>query len=140
MAIPVPPIGSVTTLWQNRSVAAVQQYKDSIQQSGSRWQTAVDSSEDDWQNGVNVAASNGAYGRGVQGKASLYVDRAVSLGGNRYPTGIQAATTSYTAKMGKVLGIIANVTLPPRGPVGSNLSRVSAVTDLLHQAKISGQI
>lgn len=140
MAIPVPPIGEVTTLWQNRSVAAVQQYKDRIAQAGSRWQAGADQAEDEWQSGVNMAASVGAYGRGVAGKAALYVDRAVNLGSQRYPTGVQAATTTYNTRMGKVLGIIANVTLPPRGPVGSNLSRVSAVTDALHQAKLSGSL
>jgi hypothetical protein len=42
--------------------------------------------------------------------------------------------------MGKVLGVIANITLPPRQATGGNQARSSLVSDTLHQAKLAGQI
>lgn len=140
MAIKVPPIGQVTTLWQHRASAAINEYKSGVQGAGQAWQSAVDESEDDWQNGVNMAAGNRAYSRGVGGKAALYVDKAVNLGATRYSSGIGAATGAYTTGMGKVLGIISGVNLPARVAVGGNNARSAAVADRLHQAKIQGEL
>jgi len=140
MAIKVPPIGTVTTLWQTRAVAAVNEYKVNVGTAGQTWQTAVDNAEDEWSMGVNQAVSTHAYPRGTQGKAALYTDKAVNIGGVRYGPGIQAATNAYSTGMGKVLNVIANVTLPPRMAAGSNMARSAAVADALHQAKLAGQV
>lgn len=140
MAIKVPPIGQVTTLWQSRSVAAVNEYKNGVQQAGADWQTGVDGAEDNWVAGVNSAAGAHSYRSGVAGKSTAYVDRAVNLGASRFGPGVQAATSAYTQNMGKVLQVIAGVNLPPRMATGSNEGRSSAVSNALHQAKMSGQI
>lgn len=138
--IKVPPIGTVTTLWQTRSVAAVNEYRNGVQGAGQDWQTAVDGAEDNWSAGVAQAAGAHSYQHGVQGKAGTYVDRAVNVGAGRFGPGIQAATNAYQAGMGKVLGVIANITLPPRQATGSNQGRANIVSDTLHQAKLAGQI
>jgi hypothetical protein len=140
VAIKVPPIGTVVALWQSRSAQAVTEYKNGIQGAGGTWQAAVDDAEDNWSAGVNMAAGAHSFSRGVQGKAALYVTKAVEIGATRYGPGINAAGPQYNTGMGKVLAVIANITLPPRMPAGSNQGRSSAVSDALHQAKISGQI
>lgn len=140
MAIPVPPIGVVTTLWQSRTVAAVPEYRTNVGQAGQKWQSGVDTAEDEWSMGVNNAVASHAYPRGVQGKAALYTDRAVNIGAGRLGPGVQAATNAYTSGMGKVLAVIANVTLPPRMAAGSNMGRSQVVADALHQAKLAGQL
>jgi len=140
MAIKVPPIGQVTTLWQSRSAAATNEYKNGVQSAGADWQAGVDNAEGNWVSGVNQAAGNGAYKNGVTGKSSKYVDKAVNLGASRYTAGVQAATTAYQTGMGKVLQVISGINLPARGPVGSNQARASVVSDQLHQAKQQGQI
>jgi hypothetical protein len=140
MAIKVPPIGQVTSLWQTRSAGATQQYRDGVSNAGGSWQTAVDNAEDNWSQGVSAAAGAHAYRNGTQGKGGHYVDRAVNVGAGRFGPGVQAATQAYTSGMGKVLGVIAGVNLPPRNVTGSNQGRSSAVDDALHQAKLAGQI
>ena len=140
MAIKVPPVGQVVTLWQTRSVQAVNEYKTNVGQAGQAWQSAVDESEDDWASGVSIAASNHSYSRNVAGKGSHYTDKAMNLGATRYGPGVQGAGNAYSGAMTKVLGVIANVNLPARGPVGTNDARVSAVSNALHQAKLAGQV
>ncbi len=140
MAIPVPQVGTVTTLWQQRSVAAVNEYRAGVQGAGQNWQQGVDGAEDNWVAGVNAAAANDSYQRGVSNKAAKYVDKAVNLGAGRYGPGVQAATNAYQSGMGKVLSEISAITLPPRMPAGSNAARSAAVADALHQAKIAGRL
>lgn len=140
MSIPVPPIGQVTALWQQRSQAATTEYKNGVSGAGSAWQQGVDNASDNWQMGVAQAAGNGAYGKGVTGKASIYVDKAVNVGAGRYSSGVAAGGNAYNSGMGKVLAVIAQVNLPPRNVAGSNGARSDAVAAALHQAKIQGQI
>lgn len=138
--IKVPPIGQVTSLWQTRSVAATTEYRNGVQGAGQDWQTAVDNAEDEWQQGVANAAGAHAYRNNVAGKAGIYVDKAVNVGATRFGPGVQAATGKYTSGMGKVLGEIANITLPARMATGSNGGRSQAVSDALHQAKLAGRL
>lgn len=140
MAIKVPPIGTVTSLWQTRSVAASPQYKEGVGQAGQAWQTGVDNGEDNWSSGVAQAAGAHSYRTGVANKAGLYVDKATNIGAARYGQGVQGATNAYQTGMGKVLAVISGITLPPRMATGSNQGRSAAVADMLHQAKLSGQI
>lgn len=138
--IKVPPIGVVTTLWQSRSVAATAEYRAGVQGAGQDWQTGVDNGEDDWMNGVAAAAGAHAYRNNVAGKAGHYVDRAVNVGAGRFGPGVQSATAAFTAGMGKVLGEISGINLPPRMATGSNGARSQAVADALHQAKLAGRL
>ena len=140
MAITVPPIGVVVTKWQTRASGASNDYKIGVQGAGGAWQTGVDGAEQNWSTGVSTASANHFYSRGVNGKQAVYVDRSVNIGAGRYGGGIQAAVNQYTTGMGKVLAVIAGVTLPPKLATGSNNARVTAVTDALHQAKLSGQL
>lgn len=140
MAIKVPPIGTVTSLWQSRSVGATNEYKSGIQGAGQTWQSAVDEAQDNWSAGVSIAAGANAYQRGVSGKASTYVDKAMNIGASRFGPGVQAATNAYQQGMGKVLAVIGAVNLPARNATGSNGARSTAVSDALHQAKLAGQV
>lgn len=139
MAISVPPVATVVTKWSSRASGATTDYKNGVQGAGQAWQTGVDNAEGNWSVGVSNAAGNHAYSRGVGGKASTYVDMAVNLGGNRYAGGIQAGVNKFQTGIGKVLGVISGVTLPPRGPTGTNGARSEAVDLALHQAKMNGQ-
>lgn len=140
MAISVPPTATVVTKWTTRATGATTDYKNGVQGAGQAWQTGVDGAEGNWSTGVSTAAGNHAYSRGVSGKASTYVDMAVNLGANRYSGGIQAGVNKFNVGIGKVLGVISGITLPARGPTGTNDARVSAVDTALHQAKLNGQL
>lgn len=139
MALTVKSLAVTTQKWQQNSGQAVTAYKDAVNQSGQKWQTGVDGAEGNWSAGVAAAAGNHAFTHGVNGKASVYVQRSIELGAVRYQPGITAGVPKYSQNMGKVLGIEAGLSLPPRGPVGSNMGRSQFVADALHQAKLQGQ-
>lgn len=140
MAIKVPSAATVTTKWQTRAVSASGDYKTGVSGAGSDWQAGVDGAENNWASGVGSAAANHSYSRGVAGKASTYVDMATNIGASRYGTGVQAATNKYNTAIGKVLGVISAISLPPRTATGTNGARVEAVDTALHQAKLNGTI
>lgn len=138
--ITVKPIGTVVTLWQQRSVAAMPQYRDGVSGAGQKWQSSVDTAQANWAAGVGQAVAANSYDHGVAGKAGKYVDKSVNVGAGRFGPGVQAATAAFTAGMGKVLGVISGITLPARMAKGSNDARAAAVSAALHQAKLAGQL
>ncbi len=61
------------------------------------------------------------------------------LGPGRYSEGVRAAEPEYRAGFAPYHAVIANTTLPPRGPKGSpeNIDRVRAIAEALHDQKIN---
>ena len=67
---------------------------------------------------------------------------AVEVGANRYAEGVRAKAEKYAQRIAKVLAILKEIQLPPRGPRGDprNYERVKAIGQALHQAKVEGKI
>jgi hypothetical protein len=139
MALDVKSIAVTAQRWTAGGQGAVQSYKDGINRSGSKWQTAVDAAQPAWQAGVAAAAGANSFMHGVSGKAAVYVQKSVDIGSGRYPGGITGGLAKFTTNMGKVLAIIASETLPARGAVGTNSARSTQLANDLHQAKLNGQ-
>lgn len=140
MAISVPPVETVVSKWSANAGRAGSDYGTAVQSAGPSWQAGVDNAEPNWSAGVNAAAGRHAYTTGVQGKAQNYVAMAMGIGAQRYPSGIQAGVNKFRTGIGKVLAVEAGITLPGRGPTGTNEARSTAVSTALHQAKINGQL
>ena len=141
MAILVPSAGAATAKWQSRAVVSANDYKTAVAQAGGRWQGAVDQSGPAWDFGVSQAMSNNSYPQGVQGKGGTYQTNAADKGFRNYGPGVQGATNAFNTAIGKVLNVIAGLTLPPKGGPGNpaNLQRASIIDDALHAAKLAGQ-
>ena len=138
MAIRVPTAQEAADKWASVTPTRQPDYVRGVQGAGSAWQAGVDAAPQLWATAVAQAASNGEWSRGVAGKSSKYQTNASTIGAQRFGQGVTAAKPAYTTAMGPVLSVIAGVILPPRGVAGSNLSRVQAINDALHNWKISG--
>lgn len=140
MAITVPTAQAATQKWSTRAQGATADYKAAVSTAGARWQEATSSSGPIWAVEVQKAVANGRFESGVANKASEYQTQAAGKGANNYGGGITAGATKYTNKIGKVLGVISNVVLPPPGPRNSpqNYSRSTAIGNALNAAKMQG--
>lgn len=128
------------TLFQTRASGAGAQYTAGVTAAGPKWSTNTTASAPNWAAGVQAAIADGRFSNGVNGAQGKYVTNASGKGARNYPVAVATAGPAWLAKTQPFLTVISNITLPPRGPVGSqlNISRVQAVTDALRQAKLSG--
>lgn len=137
MAINVPTATEVADKWASVTPTRQADYVKGVSGAGGRWQTGVDGSAQLWASATATAAANGEWGRGVSGKGGKYQTNASTIGAQRFGQGVTAAKPTYLAAMGPVLQVIAGVNLPPRQISGSNIARVQAVDDALHNYKIT---
>lgn len=139
MAIVIPSMSEISASWVQGAGAGAANYRKGVLNSAVDWEGPTQAAEDTWSTAVIEAAGSGRFGAGV-GKAgnSKWRERSSTLGAQRFPSGIAAATDDYQRGFAPYRDVIANLNLPPRGPRGSaaNLQRVQVVTDALHQRRL----
>lgn len=139
MAVTVKNAAQSAALFAQRAQAAGPQYTAGVTAAGPSWSANTTASAPNWAAGVQAAITDGRFANGVQGAQQKYVTNASGKGARNYPAAVASAGPAWQAGTQPYLTTIANLTLPPRGPVGSpqNNLRVSAVTDALRQQKLN---
>lgn len=112
-----------------RAQAAAPDYKDGVAGAGGDWENNTKASEPNYEQGVQLAITRKAFGRGVSGSASKYQTNAVNLGAPRYGPGIANAKQAWQAGVEPAFNVLKSLTLPPKGPRRSpqNQQRANAV-------------
>lgn len=99
-----------------RGSAASQDFETGVQNSSdSDWQTGAQNAEGNWAEGVQQAAANGAYGRGVANPSASWQERTLTLGTQRYSQGVQASTGKYQTAVQPYFDALEALSLSPRG-------------------------
>lgn len=94
-------------------------YKEGVSTAGAKWKSRVDASEESWTQGVQGAISRGAFKKGVgRASADYYTQRAQSLGGDRYPTGVRAGGNNWQEGFQPYHDVLKSMTQSPGGPHG----------------------
>lgn len=120
MAIRLKDIGSLAKKFVTRAGAAGGDYKDGVAGAGADWEARTRASEDAYKQGVTMAANEGRFGKGVSEAGSAkYVQRATTLGAQRYPTGVGAAEGDWAKGFAPYHQALQSLDLPPRGPRGT---------------------
>ena len=131
--------GSIASKWSQRAGAASQDYATGVQGAGSAWQQNTAAAEQAYQDGVTQAIAKKRFGAGVTANAaSRFVRKATTDGPQRFASGVQGSTDSYTAGVQPYLDVLKGVNLPPRGPKGSpaNMQRAQVVAMALRAKKV----
>lgn len=139
MAIRIKDAGTLAKKFVQRASAAGGDYTDGVKNAGGDWETNTKAAEDNYKQGVAAAANRGAFGKGVAAAgAGKYVQRASTLGSQRYPTGIAAAEGEWAKGTQPFLQTLASMNLPPRRPKGDpgNQERANAVARALRAQKV----
>jgi len=139
----MPQIASVNDIgskYERRASTAGPEYSEGVARSSDEeWAAATSDAEDTWSQGVQEAAQNGAFQRGVQNTNKSWQQRASDVGANRYQQGVQASVEEYEAGFAPYRDLISNTSLPPRGPRGDpgNYDRVRQMGQALHDRRQS---
>jgi hypothetical protein len=124
-----------------RGQAAASDYRDGVAAAGSDWAQNTAASEDNYNAGVQDAISRKAFSKGVaKTGAQGYVDRATTVGAQRFPQGIAAAGPAWQDGAQPYLDVARNTNLTPRGPKGSpqNMQRAADMAAAMRRKKVGG--
>lgn len=130
----------IAAKWQRVTPQRTQDYDDGISNPRSDWETQTKAAEGRWKEGVQKAATRGAFAKGVSGAGTeKWQRKAKEIGTRRWGEGVQAAKDDYQAGFAPYADTIANTKLPPRYPKGDprNIDRVSAIAKALRTKKES---
>ena len=127
--------------WKDRSSVATGAYEQGVRSPRTNWEEATKSAEANWKAGIQDAASKGRFGKGVSKAGSAkWQEGALKKGAQRFSQGVQLSGDAYAVGIEPYLQVIRSLTLPPKGPKGSeqNIARVTAVAMALRKKKIGG--
>lgn len=105
------------------------------------WASNTEAAADNWADGVQKAAANKSFSKGVRKAGTAKWSRKVlEVGIGRWGAGVRAATSDYQSGFEPYQGVIAALALPPRYPKGDprNIDRVARLASALHQKKLTG--
>lgn len=137
MAIRIKDTASLAKKFVQRAGAASGDYKDGVAQSGQDWEAGARAGADNYRIAVTQAATEGRFERGIAAAgAAKFVNRATTLGAQRYGTGVQAAEGDWSKGVAPYLDALKGLELPPRRPRGQNADRANAVAQRLHQMRV----
>jgi hypothetical protein len=128
----------VAKKWAARAGAAGADYAAGVNGTTKDWATDTANAAPAWAAGVQTAAANGSFAKGVNNAGTAkWKSKAANVGAARYPQGVAAATPYYQSGIGPVLQTLSALSLPARGPKGDpgNIQRVTAVTTALRKLK-----
>jgi hypothetical protein len=134
----VKDAATVAAKWAARAGAAGQDYAKGVTNTQKDWATDTAAAAPAWAAGVQAAAGNGSFAKGVNAAGTAkWKNKAANVGAARYPQGVAAASQYYQTGIGPVLQVLSGITLPARGPKGDpgNINRVTAVTTALRKLK-----
>lgn len=132
----VKDAGSSATKWSQRASAASGTYTAGVASSTKDQAALAAAAEPLWASSVATAAANKRFSAGLT-KAGVGAWKAgvAAVGGARYSQGVGAAQSKYQQGVAPFFSALSSVTLPARGPKGSNSARVDAVVNALMAAK-----
>lgn len=139
MAIRVKDTAAIARKFVTRAAGAAGDYTEGVRAAGQDWAQNAAASAENFALGVQQAIADNRFRRGVeQAGPQKYVERASTLGAQRYPTGVQAAEGAFAREAAPFLDTIRNLSLPPRRPKGdpANMQRAAAVAEALRKAKV----
>jgi len=134
----VKDAATVAKKWATRAGAAGQDYANGVNGTAKDWASDTAAAAPAWAAGVQTAAANGSFAKGVNAAGTAkWKAKASNVGAARYPQGVAAASQYYQNGIAGVLQVLSAITLPPRGPKGDpgNLNRVAIVTQALRKMK-----
>lgn len=137
----IKPISQITEKWGSNSSRSTGAYTDGVNAPRRSWSQMAAASDQARKDGLAAADARDAFVTGVQRAGDQkWKANATTLGPARFSQGVSNAKPSYQSGFAKYHGVIAGVTLPPRGQKGSpeNIERVRIIASALHTAKTQG--
>jgi len=135
---PVKPIAAAAMKWRNNASNAGAMYEVGVKNPRVNQADAARAANDTWKAAIQQAVTRDAFSKGIAAAgAEKWARGSIEKGITRYPQGVTVSEPIYQSATAKYFDVIANTTLPPRGPTGDprNLQRVVTMANALRAAK-----
>lgn len=132
MGIRIKDTGFLAKKFVRNAGQAGGDYTEGVKQAGSDWEANTKAAGDNWAAGVQQAIGDKRFDKGVSNAgAAKYVERASTVGANRYPQGVAIAENAWSKGVQPHLDAMKGLNLPPRRPKGDpgNRERAHIVAD-----------
>jgi len=140
----MPKIRSITDIankWGTVTPQRTQYFQQGVERPLNDWEENTLAGENAYKQGVQQAANEGRFGRGVSKVGTeKWKKKATTVGVQRWAPGVQVAQDEYAKGFGPMAEVIESTDLPPRYPRGDprNMERSAAMARALAQARIQG--
>ena len=141
MALKIKSAPEIAQKYSRVTPLRMEDYEEGIRDtSPEEYEAPTIAAEGNYERGVTQAIARKAFSKGVSGSGSKWKKNSLNPGPTRFSEGTREATQAFAEGFAPFRDVIANLTLPPRGPVGDpkNIERVRAVDDALRKAKLAG--
>jgi len=132
---------AIAEKWSRVTPQRQADYEAGVKAPGKDWAANTRNAADSWAQGVQQAAANGSFAKGVQSAGTeKWQRKTVEIGIGRWGAGVRAGGADYQAGFDPYRQTLAALTLPPRYPKGDprNIDRVAQIASALHNKKVSG--
>jgi hypothetical protein len=138
-AIRVKDTATIAKKFVRNASAAAGDYKIGVEAAGADWESNARAGEGNYEAGVQQSIADKRFSKGIAAAGQQkYVQRASSLGAQRFPTGVGAAEGEFAKGAQPYLDALKGMDLPPRRPKGDpgNQLRAQAVAARLRAIKL----
>lgn len=139
MAIKVTPAADAAKKFVDVTPGRQAYYESGVKGAGPDWEANTILAKAAFKSAVSAANIDQMFAGGVKkAGAAKYANKAGTLGAQRFSSGVQASAADYQTGVDPYLQVIANETLPARGPRGAvgNLQRVQQIATDLNKKRL----
>lgn len=137
----IKPLNAIRKKWETNASSrqASEAYKDGINSPRADWKERTVAADDARKAGLAAADERDAFVEGVEDAGTAkWKERSLKFGPTRFSQGVKETGDDYAKGFAPFHSVIAQLSLPPRGPKGSpeNIERVKVIAEALHNEKI----
>jgi len=126
--------------WARVTPQRTQDYQEGVQNPTQDWEAATIKAEDNYKTGVQKAAAEGRFGKGVKKAGTAkWQKNTLEKGPNRFAEGVAVSEPEFQQGFEPFREVIAATQLPPRFPKGDprNIDRVKVIAEALRKKKVA---
>ncbi|MBA7588414.1 hypothetical protein ES708_30470 [subsurface metagenome] len=138
MAIKIKSAAAIAAKYARVTPGRVTDFEEGIEAtSPDEYEKPTLDAEPIYEAGVTQAIARKAFGKGVRGSGPKWKEKSLDEGPSRFMTATGKAADEFEEGYAPYREVIADLTLPPRGPTGDpkNIRRVEAVATALRKKK-----
>lgn len=134
-------LNDISAKWKLRGSQAQGDYQRGVETTQKDWQANTTAAVQNYNDGVTAAIGANRFAAGVAAAGNAkWKKNTIEKGPARWSQGIQVSVDNYERGFAPYRDVIANTTLPPRGPRGAtqNYQRAIEMGTALHRARVGG--
>lgn len=136
---PIKSLDQISSKWVRVSSVAGQSYAEGIANPANDWKVATQAGVANYKAAMQDSLAKDTFSKSISRSTTAnWQKNAIDKGVSRWPEGIRLGSENYAKGFAPYRDIIANLTLPPRGPKGAagNIQRVAKLAEALHNKKV----